>query len=310
MSPAAFVVILRGESKPADGGDAACCCRMYATAAARSDGLLLLCGGRDVHGTPLADAYGFARHRDGRWEWHAAPGSMPSGRYQHGSVFVGTRLHISGGAVGGGRMVGLVGAWAERGSAAVRWVVHLFCAHLALSMPPAHQKGVAVVPGSWAPFIPCHRPSAAFLLLPAPQVDESTSTVMLDTSGGAWITPAPGTLAGEDVTRRCRHAVTSVGPFVFIYGGLKGSTLLDDLLLAGECCCFLTLCSQLCWNPGVQLSAPLTMQRSLLVLPVHIWLLIIQVACRPTLGQQCIRQGVCSQVAAFVSLQFLAAGYV
>jgi hypothetical protein len=56
---------------------------------------------------------------------------------------------------------------------------------------------------------------------------------MLDTSGGAWITPAPGTLAGEDVTRRCRHAVTSVGPFVFIYGGLKGSQLLDDLLLAG-----------------------------------------------------------------------------
>ena len=44
---------------------------------------------------------------------------------------------------------------------------------------------------------------------------------MLDTSGGAWITPAPGTLSGEDVTRRCRHAVTSVGPFVFIYGGLK-----------------------------------------------------------------------------------------
>jgi hypothetical protein len=78
---------------------------MYATAAARSDGLLLLCGGRDVHGTPLADAFGFARHRDGRWEWHAAPGSMPAGRYQHGAVFVGTRLHISGGAVGGGRMV-------------------------------------------------------------------------------------------------------------------------------------------------------------------------------------------------------------
>jgi protein phosphatase len=90
---------------------------MYATAAARSDGLLLLCGGRDVQGTPLADAYGFARHRDGRWEWHAAPGSMPSGRYQHGAVFVGARLHISGGAVGGGRMV--------RGGALGRaWVAH------------------------------------------------------------------------------------------------------------------------------------------------------------------------------------------
>ncbi len=80
-------------------------CRMYATAAARGDGLLLLCGGRDVTGVPLGDAYGFARHRDGRWEWHAAPGAMPTGRYQHGAIFVGNRLHISGGAVGGGRMV-------------------------------------------------------------------------------------------------------------------------------------------------------------------------------------------------------------
>lgn len=79
--------------------------RMYATAAARSDGLLLLCGGRDTGGTPLGDAYGFARHRDGRWEWHSAPGAMPTGRYQHGAIFVGNRLHISGGAVGGGRMV-------------------------------------------------------------------------------------------------------------------------------------------------------------------------------------------------------------
>lgn len=78
---------------------------MYATAAARGDGLLLLCGGRDAGGTPLGDAYGFARHRDGRWEWHAAPGAMPTGRYQHGAIFVGNRLHISGGAVGGGRMV-------------------------------------------------------------------------------------------------------------------------------------------------------------------------------------------------------------
>ena len=51
--------------------------RMYATAAARSDGLLLLCGGRDAEGVPLGDAYGLARHRDGRWEWAAAPGKMP-----------------------------------------------------------------------------------------------------------------------------------------------------------------------------------------------------------------------------------------
>lgn len=144
------------------------CARMYATAAARSDGLLLLCGGRDMQGTPLADAYGFARHRDGRWEWHAAPGHMPSGRYQHGAVFVAARLHVSGGAVGGGRMV-----------------------------------------------------------------DSESSTVVLDTSGGSWCTPS-APLTGEDYTRRCRHAVAAVGPYVFIYGGLKGSQLLDDLLLADD----------------------------------------------------------------------------
>lgn len=52
--------------------------RMYATAAARNDGLLLLCGGRDESGVPLGDAYGLARHRDGRWEWATAPGErMP-----------------------------------------------------------------------------------------------------------------------------------------------------------------------------------------------------------------------------------------
>lgn len=50
---------------------------MYATAAARSDGLLLMCGGRDAEGVPLGDAYGLARHRDGRWEWAAAPGESP-----------------------------------------------------------------------------------------------------------------------------------------------------------------------------------------------------------------------------------------
>ncbi|KAL6761015.1 Metallo-dependent phosphatase-like protein [Haematococcus lacustris] len=143
--------------------------RMYATAAARGDGLLLLCGGRDAGGTPMGDAYGFARHRDGRWEWHAAPGAMPTGRYQHGAIFVGNRLHISGGAVGGGRMV-----------------------------------------------------------------DEATSTVVLDTNAGQWVSPAAASPVGEDFTRRCRHAVSSVGPFVFIYGGLKGSQLLDDLLVADD----------------------------------------------------------------------------
>ena len=33
---------------------------------------------------------------------------------------------------------------------------------------------------------------------------------------------------------RCRHAVAAVGPFIFLYGGLVGSTLHSDLLLADD----------------------------------------------------------------------------
>ncbi|CAJ1969145.1 unnamed protein product [Sphenostylis stenocarpa] len=52
--------------------------RMYATASARSDGMFLLCGGRDSSGAPLADAYGLLMHRNGQWEWTLAPGVSPS----------------------------------------------------------------------------------------------------------------------------------------------------------------------------------------------------------------------------------------
>ncbi|XP_035834995.1 serine/threonine-protein phosphatase BSL1 isoform X2 [Helianthus annuus] len=56
---------------------------MYATAGARSDGMFLLCGGRDTSGVPLADAYGLLMHKNGQWEWTLAPGVSPSSRYQH-----------------------------------------------------------------------------------------------------------------------------------------------------------------------------------------------------------------------------------
>ena len=49
-----------------------------------------------------------------------------------------------------------------------------------------------------------------------------------------WCTPAPSSSGAEDLTRRCRHAVSAVGPYVFMFGGLRGSTLLDDFLLADD----------------------------------------------------------------------------
>jgi len=141
--------------------------RMYATACARADGLLLLCGGREANNSPMADAFGLARHRDGRWEWARAPGVSPSARYQHSAVFVGARLHVSGGALGGGRMVEDSSAWA-----------------------------------------------------------------VLDTEAGQWTTWEGGEMSL--VARLCRQACASVGPLIFIYGGLRGGMLLDDMMVADD----------------------------------------------------------------------------
>ncbi|KAL2556731.1 Serine/threonine-protein phosphatase BSL1 [Forsythia ovata] len=96
--------------------------RMYATASARSDGMFLLCGGRDTSGTPLADAYGLLMHRNGQWEWTMAPGVAPSPRYQHAAVFVGARLHVTGGVLRGGRAVEGEAAIAVLDTAAGVWL--------------------------------------------------------------------------------------------------------------------------------------------------------------------------------------------
>ncbi|KAF7120302.1 hypothetical protein RHSIM_Rhsim13G0018600 [Rhododendron simsii] len=96
--------------------------RMYATASARSDGMFLLCGGRDISGAPLADAYGLLMHRNGQWEWTLAPGVSPSPRYQHAAVFVGARLHVTGGALRGGRSVEGEAAIAVLDTAAGVWL--------------------------------------------------------------------------------------------------------------------------------------------------------------------------------------------
>ncbi|WRX11103.1 Calcineurin-like phosphoesterase domain [Theobroma cacao] len=96
--------------------------RMYATASARSDGMFLLCGGRDSSGAPLADAYGLLMHRNGQWEWTLAPGVSPSPRYQQAAVFVGARLHVTGGTLRGGRAIEGEAAVAVLDTAAGVWL--------------------------------------------------------------------------------------------------------------------------------------------------------------------------------------------
>ncbi|KAG0587730.1 hypothetical protein KC19_2G187400 [Ceratodon purpureus] len=157
---------------------------MYATACARSDGLLLLSGGRDANSVPLDSAYGLAKHRDGRWEWAVAPGIAPSGRYQHAAVFVNARLHVSGGALGGGRMVEDESSVAVLDTAAGVW-----CDKKAIVNSPRHGR------------------------------------YSQDIAGGD---------ATLELTRRCRHAAASVGDHIYLYGGLRGGVLLDDLLVAED----------------------------------------------------------------------------
>ncbi|EEE65895.1 hypothetical protein OsJ_21718 [Oryza sativa Japonica Group] len=157
---------------------------MYATASARSDGLLLLCGGRDANSVPLASAYGLAKHRDGRWEWAIAPGVSPSPRYQHAAVFVNARLHVSGGALGGGRMV------EDSSSVAV----------------------LDTAAGVWC----------------------DTKSVVTTPRTGRYSADAAGGDASVELTRRCRHAAAAVGDMIYVYGGLRGGVLLDDLLVAED----------------------------------------------------------------------------
>ncbi|KAG6466012.1 hypothetical protein ZIOFF_076237 [Zingiber officinale] len=145
---------------------------------------MLLCGGRDANGVPLSSAYGLAKHRDGRWEWAIAPGVSPSPRYQHAAVFVNARLHVSGGALGGGRIV------EDSSSIAV----------------------LDTAAGVWC----------------------DTKSVVTSPRKGRYSSDAAGGESSVELTRRCRHAAAAVADKVFIYGGLHGGMLLDDLLVAED----------------------------------------------------------------------------
>ncbi|KAH9311050.1 hypothetical protein KI387_026085, partial [Taxus chinensis] len=133
---------------------------------------------------PLSSAYGLAKHRDGRWEWAIAPGVSPSPRYQHAAVFVNARLHVSGGALGGGRMV------EDSSSVAV----------------------LDTAAGVWC----------------------DSKSVVTSPRTGRYSADAAGGDASVELTRRCRHAAAAVGDLIYIYGGLRGGVLLDDLLVAED----------------------------------------------------------------------------
>ncbi|RWW83314.1 hypothetical protein BHE74_00008183 [Ensete ventricosum] len=151
------------------------------------------------YGLPLSSAYGLAKHRDGRWEWAIAPGVSPSPRYQHAAVglafrfsllffvFVNARLHVSGGALGGGRMV------EDSSSIAGVCLLHnLLYALFGLVLDTAA--------GVWC----------------------DMKSVVTSPRTGRYSVDAAGGDASVELTRRCRHAAAAVGDLIFIYGGLRG----------------------------------------------------------------------------------------
>lgn len=64
-------------------------------------GMIVVFGGRGYDQSPLNDAWGLRKHRDGHWDWVVAPykshSEQPLKRYQHCANFVGTLLFIVGG---------------------------------------------------------------------------------------------------------------------------------------------------------------------------------------------------------------------
>ncbi len=77
--------------------------RMYHTAgiikSGRAKGMILIFGGRGEKNQPQSDTWGLRKHRDGSWEWIAAPclGNLPRGRYQHTAIFFTNNMVILGG---------------------------------------------------------------------------------------------------------------------------------------------------------------------------------------------------------------------
>ncbi|KAF6156033.1 hypothetical protein GIB67_035390 [Kingdonia uniflora] len=61
-----------------------------------------------------------------------------------------------------------------------------------------------------------------------------TKSVVTSPRTGRYSADAAGGDAAVELTRRCRHAAAAFGDLIFIYGGLRGGVLLDDLLVAED----------------------------------------------------------------------------
>ncbi|KAJ1435718.1 Serine/threonine-specific protein phosphatase/bi [Sesbania bispinosa] len=260
--------------------------RMYATASARSDGMFLLCGGRDSSGAPLADAYGLLMHRNGQWEWTLAPGVSPSPRYQHAAVNSSKQICTTQSLPWEGltdntkqkiqihpnipdSRYSMCVSQLERmgGSSSVhRRFARALAQQFAGDLPSLCVVGddvkdvmFAIRFGMWygygyavrylvriwymGVFVGARLHVTGGVLRGGRAVEGEASIAVLDTAAGVWL-DRNGIVSSSrsnrshdydpslELMRRCRHAAAAVGVQIYIYGGLRGDTLLDDFLVA------------------------------------------------------------------------------
>ncbi|EPT28004.1 kelch repeat domain containing/Serine/threonine protein phosphatase protein [Toxoplasma gondii ME49] len=65
-----------------------------------ASGMMVVFGGRSTSSRSLNDTWGLRQHRDGRWDWIAAPSKKqqaPEPRFQHSMVFIGSKMLVVGG---------------------------------------------------------------------------------------------------------------------------------------------------------------------------------------------------------------------
>lgn len=120
-------------------------------------------------------------------------------------VFVNARLHVSGGALGGGRMV--------EDSSSVAGTFHLVICHMTINNLHMYLHIY-----DWD----CLQLVFCAVLDTAAGVWCDTKSVVTTPRTGRYSADAAGGDAAVELTRRCRHAAAAVGDLIFIYGGLRG----------------------------------------------------------------------------------------
>ncbi|KAK4753754.1 hypothetical protein SAY87_001858 [Trapa incisa] len=176
-----------------------------------------------------------------RWHRVVVQGPGPDPRYGHVMALVGQRYLMAIGGNDGSHL-----RWYATASVCSDGLLLLCGGRGANSVPLASAYGLAkhkdgrwewaIAPGV-SPSSRYQHAAVSFGLHCRPSICVLVLIRVLDTAAGVWcdtnsvVTSADAVV---ELTQRCRHAAAAIGDLIFIYGGLRGGVLLDDLLVAED----------------------------------------------------------------------------